>query len=205
MARPYRSFHHDVVAAVPPSYRSKWPTYARQWDAMHITRLATVRAVAKRLHAAKDHYLKIEKATGVPWWMVAVIHERESSQNWSRSLAQGDPWNRVSVHVPRGRGPFRSWEEAAIDALATLKRLHKVTDWRLEKALYQLERYNGWGYHWRGLASPYLWGGTTIQQRGKFVADGKFSPTTMDGQLGCAGMIYAMMDLDPSIQPIREK
>jgi lysozyme family protein len=205
MAQPYRSFYHDVVAAVPPSYRSKWPTYSRQWDAMLITRVARVRAVAKRLHAAKDRYLKIEKATGVPWWMVAVIHERESSQNWSRSLAQGDPWNRVSVHVPGGRGPFRSWEEAAIDALATLKRLHKITDWRLEKVLYQLERYNGWGYHWRDLASPYLWGGTTIQQRGKFVADGKFSPTRMDGQLGCAGMIYAMMDLDPSIQPIREK
>lgn len=187
-----------------PSYRSKWPTYARQWDAMRVTRPATVRAVAKRLYAAKARYVKIERATGVPWWMVAVIHERESSQNWSRSLAQGDRWDRVSVHVPRGRGPFRSWEEAAIDALATLKKLHKIIDWRIEKVLYQLERYNGWGYHWRGLASPYIWGATTVQQRGKFVADGKFSATAWDQQLGCAAMIRALIELDPSIQPIRE-
>jgi lysozyme family protein len=83
--------------------------------------------------------------------------------------------------------------------------LHRVVEWRLERVLYQLERYNGWGYHWRGLASPYLWGATTIQQRGKFVADGKFSPTTVDVQLGCAPMIRALMELDPSIQPVREK
>jgi lysozyme family protein len=190
--------------ATAPTYRSKWPVYARQWDAMELVRVPTVRAVAKRLFAAKARYVKIQNVTNVPWWMVAVIHERESSQNWTRSLAQGDPWDRVSTHVPRGRGPFTSWEAAAVDALATLKGLHKVKDWRLEKVLYQLERYNGWGYHWRGLASPYLWGATTVQQRGKFVADGKFSPITMDVQLGAAALIKALMDLDPTIKPIRE-
>jgi lysozyme family protein len=190
--------------ATAPTYRSKWPVYARQWDAMELVRVPTVRAVAKRLFASKARYVKIQNVTGVPWWMVAVIHERESNQNWSRSLAQGDPWNRVSTHVPRGRGPFNSWEEAAVDALATLKGLHRVIDWRLEKVLYQLERYNGWGYHWRGLASPYIWGATTVQQRGKFIADGKFSATTMDVQLGCAALIRALMDLDPTIKPIRE-
>jgi lysozyme family protein len=163
-----------------------------------------VRATCKRLHAAKNRYLKIEKATNVPWWMVAVIHERESGQRWDRSLAQGDPWNRVSTHVPAGRGPFNSWEEAAIDALCTLKGLHRVIDWRLEKVLYQLERYNGWGYHWRGLASPYLWAGTTVQQRGKFVADGKFSATAWDQQLGCVALIKALYDLDKSIKFVRE-
>jgi lysozyme family protein len=190
--------------ATPPTYRTRWPLYARQWNAMYITRAATVRAAAKRLVAAKHRYVAIEKATAVPWWMVAIIHERESSQNWSRSLAQGDRWDRVSVHVPRGRGPFRSWEEAAIDALATLKGLHRIIDWRLEKVLYQLERYNGWGYYWRGLASPYIWAATNIQQRGKFVADGRFSSTAWDTQLGCAAMIRDLMALDQSIQPIRE-
>jgi lysozyme family protein len=36
-----------------------------------------------------------------------VIHEREASQSWKANLAQGDPWNAVSIHIPRGRGPFR--------------------------------------------------------------------------------------------------
>jgi lysozyme family protein len=171
---------------------------------MQITKPATVKAVAKRLYAARERYLNIERATGVPWWMVAVIHERESSQNWSRSLAQGDRWDRVSVHVPKGRGPFPSWEAAAIDALATLKKLHKIIDWRIEKVLYQLERYNGWGYHFRGLPSPYLWGATTQQTRGKFVADGKFSATAWDQQLGCVAMIRALADLDKTIKFVRE-
>src|SRR5687767_12868602 len=82
--------------------------------------------------------------------------------------------------VPRGRGPFKSWEAGAYDALVTLKKLNKVIDWRLEKILYHSERYNGWGYHFRGLPSPYIWGGSTIQRRGKFVADCKFSSTTWD-------------------------
>lgn len=91
-----------------------------------------------------------------------------------------------------------------MDALATLKGLHRIIDWRLEKVLYQLERYNGWGYFWRGLASPYLWGATTVQQRGKYVADGQFSATAWDTQLGCAALIRAMMDIDSSIKPVRE-
>ncbi len=46
---------------------------------------------------------------GVPWAVIAVIHERECSQDWTGSFAHGDPWNMVSVHA-HGRGPFRSWE-----------------------------------------------------------------------------------------------
>jgi lysozyme family protein len=189
-----------------PSYGSRWPTYAKQWDAMTIlpARLSEVRQVAKRLADAKPRYQAVEKATGVPWYMIAAIHERESSQSWKASLAQGDPWDRVSTHVPRGRGPFRSWEAAAIDALA-LDGLTKVIDWRLEKILYYLELYNGWGYHAHGVPSPYLFGATNIQKPGKYVADGVWSASAVDKQIGCAALIKAMMDLDASIQPTREE
>src|SRR5687768_16542984 len=74
-------------------------------------------SVAKKLVAAKDRYQAIEDATGVPWFVIAVIHQRESSQRWDRSVAQGDPWDKKSTHVPKGRGPFASFEEAAVDAL----------------------------------------------------------------------------------------
>ena len=93
--------------------------------------------------------------------MIAAIHERESSQNWFASLAQGDPWNRVSVHVPAGRGPFKSWEEAAIDALAhCAPYAARNRDWSVGGTLTMLEQYNGLGYAARGVPSPYLWAGT---------------------------------------------
>src|SRR5450631_3672478 len=88
---------------------------ATRWAAASSTHDAST--VARRLLAAKARYQTVAARTGVPWFVIAVIHEREASQDWAGSLAQGDPWNRVSVHVPAGRGPFRSWEEAAVDAL----------------------------------------------------------------------------------------
>ena len=62
-----------------------------------------------------------------------------------------------------------------------------------------LEQYNGLGYASKGLPSPYVWSGTDQYVSGKYVADGVFSATTVDKQLGCAGLIMAMAALDPSI------
>src|ERR1700722_19348839 len=111
---------------------------AKRWANARLTR--NFAAMAKALVAAKPRYQTVEAKTGVPWFVIAVIHERESSQNWFGSLAQGDPWNRVSVHVPAGRGPFRSWEEAAIDALVNCAPYAaRNKDWSIEDALTELE------------------------------------------------------------------
>jgi lysozyme family protein len=136
----------------------------------------------------------------VPWAVIAVIHERESSQDWSGSLAQGDPWNRVSVHVPAGRGPFKSWEEAAVDALVNCAPYAaRNKDWSIGGTLTKLEEYNGLGYASRGVPSPYLWSGTDQYRSGKYVRDGVYDPSAVDSQLGCAGLLLAMMVLDPAI------
>jgi lysozyme family protein len=187
-----------------PTYRHKWPVYARQWDKMLLTRPQTTRSASLKILAHKARYLEVEKDTGVPWWMVGVLHLRESNLNFRTQLAQGDPLNRRSTHVPRGRGPFKTWRDGAYDALVTLKRLNRIKDWRLEKVLYYAEQYNGWGYHYRGLPSPYLWGGTSVQRPGKFIADGKFSATAWDKQLGAAAVIRDLANLDPSIKLVRE-
>ena len=91
---------------------------AQRWANVRLTR--NFSSVARHLVAPghKSRYQAVSAKTGIPWAVVAVIHERECSQDWTGSLAQGDPWDRVSVHVPAGRGPFKSWEEAAIDALS---------------------------------------------------------------------------------------
>lgn len=149
---------------------------------------------------AKLRYQSVEAKTGVPWHFVAVIHQRECSQNWGGSLAQGDPWNRVSVHVPSGRGPFNSWEEAAVDALINCAPYTaRNTDWSIGAALTKLEEYNGLGYAARHQPSPYIWSGTDQYKSGKYVRDGVYDPDVVDSQLGCAGLLLSMMALDPSI------
>jgi len=174
---------------------------AKRWANAKITRSGFAN-VAKHLtdSAAKARYQSVSIKTGVPWFVIAVIHERESSQDWAGSLAQGDPWNRVSVHVPVGRGPFRSWEEAAIDALVNCApHAARNKDWSIGGTLAKLEEYNGLGYAARGRPSAYIWSGTDQYKSGKYVRDGVYDPEAVDSQLGCAGLLMAMMALDPTI------
>jgi len=174
---------------------------AKRWAVAKPTRNFT--SVAQHLvdPSAKIRYQAVQYKTGVPWWFIAVVHERESSQNWRASLAQGDPWNEVSVHVPKGRGPFASWEDAAIDALINCAPYAaKNRDWTSGSTLTLLEEYNGLGYANRGVASPYVWAGTDQYVKGKYVADGVYNPEVIDQQLGCAGLLMAMMRLDPSVR-----
>lgn len=163
--------------------------------------IATFDQVSRRLVVAKERYQVVEARTGVPWPVIAVIHERESSQSWKASLAQGDPWNQVSIHVPRGRGPFSSWEAAAVDALAVCPpHAGDWDDWTIGGALTLLEQYNGLGYARMGVPSPYIWAGTDQYHQGKYIADGHFDPHAIDHQLGCAGLLARMTHLDPTIQ-----
>jgi lysozyme family protein len=175
---------------------------AKRWANTKILKPGTFTAAAKHLIDvnAKRRYQTVSAKTGLPWFVIAVIHERESSQDWTGSLAQGDPWNRVSVHVPAGRGPFNSWEEAATDALVNCAPYAaRNEDWSIGGTLTLLEQYNGLGYASRGRPSPYIWSGTDQYVSGKYVRDGVYDPDAVDRQLGCAGLLMAMMALDPTI------
>lgn len=167
------------------------------------SRAAQVNAVAHEILANKERYAAVEAQTGVPWWLIAGLHMRESDLDFSTYLGNGEPLNRKTRLVPRGRGPFPSWEAGAIDALK-YDGLTSIIDWRVEKALFMAEKYNGFGYNKRGLPSPYLWGGTNIQRAGKFVADGRWSGSTWDQQLGVAPVWQRLAQLDPSLVFTRE-
>ena len=124
---------------------------AERWVDAKRSRAVEFARIAKRLVSAKDCYQAIAKMTSVPWFVIAVIHEREAAQDFSRSIAQGDPWIRMSVHVPKGRGPFKSFEDAAVDALVNCAPYAaKWTDWSPGGAMTLLERYNGLGYANKG-------------------------------------------------------
>lgn len=169
----------------------------KRWDNCHISasKGPVFDSVAKRLTApeAKARYQAVEKLTGVPWWFIAVVHEREASQRWDRQLGQGDPLNRKSTHVPKGRGPFKTWEEGAVDALVNCAPYAaRNKDWSIGGALAKLEEYNGLGYANKGVPSPYIWAGTDQYVKGKYVADGVYDPNHVDTQLGCAGLLKFM-------------
>lgn len=160
-------------------------------------------SVAARLSASKARYQTIEAKTGVPWYVIAVIHEREASQSWNANIAQGDRWDRVSTHVPAGRGPFKSFEEAAYDALVNCgPYAARNKDWSPGGTLALLEKYNGLGYAKRGRPSPYIWAGTNQYTSGKYVADGVYDPNAVDTQLGCAGLLMAMGAFKQTSVPI---
>lgn len=186
-------------------YGRKWPEYAGQWDRMKITpgRETEFTKLAKFAFDHRQQYLVIEENTGVPWAMIACLHRRESDADFTTYLGNGDKLNRKTVNVPAGRGPFPSFEEGAIDALK-YDHLASVKDWRLEKAIYYMEIFNGAGYHNKELPSPYIWGGTNIQRPGKYVSDGRWSSTAMDKQPGCAPILRAIIQLDPSSNLQRE-
>jgi lysozyme family protein len=186
-------------------YGDKWPTIAKQWDAMKLSksREPEFKKLAEFAIANKDRYQQIERQTNVPWPMIAVLHRRESDANFNTYLGNGEPLNRVTRLVPKGRGPWKSFEDGAVDAL-TYDGLTTVKDWRLEKMLWYCEKYNGLGYEKKGLPSPYVWGGTNIQKPGKYVADGVWDSTVMDKQPGCAPILFAINKFDPSVQYARE-
>ena len=178
---------------------------ATRWKSMKVTPnlLGQIDTVAKRLVAqsAKDRYVAVASKTKVPWFIIAVIHLREASQSWKGSLAQGDPWNKVSIHVPKGRGPFKSWEDAAIDALVNCApRAASWGDWSAGGALTLLEEYNGLGYAAKGRPSPYVWAATDQYVKGKYVADGHYDPNAVDHQLGCAAVLNRMAALDGEVR-----
>lgn len=163
--------------------------------------VGAIDAVARRLLAGKARYQSVSKTTGMPWAVIAVIHEREASGSWSANIAQGDPWSRKSVHVPIGRGPFDSWEAAAYDALtACPPYASRWKDWTPGGALTLLEQYNGLGYASKGVPSPYIWSGTDQYVSGKYVADHVYDSSAVDRQLGCAALLQRMIVLDASAQ-----
>ena len=132
------------------------------------------------------------------WPLIAALHWRESSGNFNTQLAQGDPLNRVSTHVPAGMGPYATWEDGA-EAALRLKGWQSINEWPISRQLYEAERYNGFGYFSRGVNSPYVWAATSLQQAGKYVADGVWSSTAWDSQLGVAAILK---DLLPRIDVV---
>ena len=149
----------------------------------------------------KKRYKNIEEMRdgGVPAAVVFVLHGRESTWNFKKHLHEGSPLTGRTKWIPKGRpktgNPPFTFEESAEDALYILKSLEKINWSRCDDALYNIEKYNGLGYlKYRNINSPYLWSGTNHYSKGKYVADGKYSSSAADKQLGTCSILLRMID-----------
>lgn len=181
--------------------------HERLWRSMKVVRdQAALTRMAAVIMKHKAVYQAVQKATGVPWQMVAVIHIREAGLSdvgrWECVLHNGERivgTEQVTKLVPKGHGPFLTFTAAAIHALR-LKGFHQIAKWTPGKMLSALEPYNGYGYRHgpliRGgperappMRSSYLWASTNHQQLGKYTRDHYFDPDVMDSQVGCAALL----------------
>ncbi len=158
------------------------------------TRFAALDGLVESILTNRSRYESVSAASGVPWYVIAAIHNMESSQRFDRHLHNGDRLTARTRHVPAGRPPDGeppfTWEESARDALG-MHRLDRVENWSLARVLYELEKYNGWGYrlYHNHVKSPYLWGFSNHYSSGKYVADGTWSDTAVSRQCGAAVII----------------
>lgn len=147
--------------------------------------------IKKIFEENKDKYEKVAEATGVPAELICAIHYREGSCNFSTYLHNGDPLGQTTTHVPAGLY-FEDWTDAAIDAIKS-QNPEIIKDGDFDSCMEYAERYNGLGYRNKGLASPYVWAGTTKYTGGMYVADGQFSASAYDKRIGVAvAMKYLM-------------
>lgn len=177
--------------------------HARLLPTMRVTNTGLINPVAEklvRLYRA-GRYGAVPQKTGIPVLFIAPSFEREASSDFSRSPAQGDRWNMPSRNVPKNRGPFSSWNAAALDAYH-LNGLDKVgaANWTWTLLCYYGELFNGFGYRdYHRMRSPYLWGGTNLQQLGKYTSDGKFDAGHFDTQPGVIPLAMRIAQLEPSL------
>lgn len=181
------------------------PEYSQLLAAM-IIRLecrSHVDEVATKILSFRSRFTEVTQATGVPMLFSGPSFYREADLNFALSPAQGDPWRRVSTHVPSGIGPYPSWIAAAIAAYH-INHLDKVgaENWTWELLCFYAELFNGFGYRdFHKMHSPYLWGGTNIQTVGKYGTDGGkgFDATHMDQQIGVIPLARRLAEIDTTL------
>lgn len=175
--------------------------YSNLFDTCEIqpAHLAEVDSIATKILANRSRYERVGTPLGIPWYFIGVVHNMESSLDFTKHLHNGDPLTARTFHVPKGRPasgepPF-TWEDSATDALK-LEKLDTVRDWSIPRMLFQLEDYNGFGYRNRHppINSPYLWCFSTNYVKGKFVKDGVFDPDAVSKQCGAAVILRRLAE-----------
>ena len=151
----------------------------------------------------KWRYQAVAARTNMPAKLIAAIHWRESSGSFGTYLHQGDPLGKPAVNHPSNIPVFHVWEDAAVHAL-TMKSHHQDSlnmdsdTTSVGKIGAYSELYNGLGYHYRDKHSPYVYAGSSVYDKGKYVADGKFDGNVVDKQVGVVPLMGSIQGLGPN-------
>ena len=181
--------------------------YGNLWRSAKIKGGADLSAASKfaRIIIANEaRYRGVSALTRVPWYFIGALHMRESGCDFRGVLHNGEKIigkGKKTRLVPAGRGPFTSWEDAAVDALK-MKNMHKVDPWSVERMAYHAELFNGLGYTGKGVNSPYLWAGSTQEQTGKYIADHVWDKNFDDPQVGVMTVLKRLCELRPDIDAV---
>lgn len=146
--------------------------------------------------------------TVVPWYVIAAIHHLEGGANPATQILNGQKWNQKSTIVPKGCGPFSSFEESLKFAIT---RYASAASWNIDLSkknwndigwvFWFLESWNGFTY--RKLknpnttplnASPYIYSGAVLNGnplfvKGKDVSDGNFQAEAPSSEVGAMAFI----------------
>lgn len=185
---------------VPDKYEEH---YFRLWNGLEIrpgtgykgrTYASMVGWYVNGVKRDESRYRSIAGEFEIPWQVVGIINGLECGFSFKKYLGNGQAIignGKKSTWVPKGRGPFATWEQGARDALQNDK-VKAVPNWTLTETLYFFERYNGMGYWGKKdkfgepVYSPYLWGLSNRHLYGKYVSDGVYSPSAITAQAGAA-------------------
>lgn len=175
--------------------------YVKLLSVMRVTRIKEINSAAHRVYAKRGRYNEVSAKTGVPIAWLLAIDEREGGGDPLSYLGNGEHvigTGRKTTLVPKGRGPFLTWQDGAIDAIL-FEKLDEVPSWTMPRACFEAEGWNGFGPRMHHRYSGYLWAGTDIYLGGKYVADGKWDPSTIDQQLGVVPMMRKLSEIDASM------
>ena len=154
---------------------------------------------AKQIISYRERYQGISGrfANPIKWYHIGLIHLMEGELNFNTYLGNGQSIYKKTTIVPKGRGPFASFEAGAVDAI-TYDELDKIWDWSIGNSLVILEGFNGYGYRdFRGINSPYIWSGSNHYTKGKYVSDGAsgYDKNYVSRQIGIALIYRRILEL----------
>jgi lysozyme family protein len=135
----------------------------------------------------QDRYQQAADLVGVPWTFIGLVHLMECDCDFNSQILNGESWKKRTTLVPKGLGPWDSWEASCLEPNApeALWRYKGKYVWTLGRMAKEFERWNGFGYAVRNKESPYLWSGSQHGiGTGKYRYDGRYSPTAVSDQPG---------------------
>lgn len=177
------------------------PEYAADLATMKVQRPLQVEHVARGLLPKMALYQEEQARCGVPAALLAALDQREDDASPECAIGQGNRWDRISTNVPRGKGPWPSKIDADLFYIAYdhLNDMEGQPSWTWPLVCFKGEAWNGFGPRDHGIRTGYLWAGTNLYVRGKYVADGQWDAAYVDTQLGIIPVMRRLIALQPDL------